>query len=43
MWEERVICCIYHSASRFVLKMNNKTITVIFFSATTVSWAEPFN
>lgn len=28
---ERVICCIYHSKSRFVLKMNNKTIAIIFF------------
>lgn len=33
---ERVICCIYHSKSRFVLKMNKKTITIIFFSVSTI-------
>lgn len=27
---ERVICCIYHCNSRFVLKMNNKTIAAFF-------------
>lgn len=28
---ERVICCICHCKGRFALKMNNKTIAVVFF------------